>query len=61
MICPKVVYRPCDDATPEKESGALANVYRLIIDSAKKEGSRPGAPDTAKGSKHDSRHPKYTR
>jgi hypothetical protein len=46
------------DATPEGEVAALANVYRFILDShAKKEATRPGGPDDAKGSKHDRARP----
>lgn len=49
MSCPKVIYRPRADAKPDAELSALAGVYRLILDSrAKKEGSRPGAPDAGK-------------
>lgn len=56
-----ISYAPRPDATPETELSSLASVYRFILDArAKKEGSRPGAPDAAKGSKHDSRHLKYT-
>jgi hypothetical protein len=58
---PAITYVPRTDATPESELSALAAAYRFILDSAKKEGSRPGAPDAAKGSKHDSRHHEYTR
>ncbi len=61
MSDPTVSYTPRPDATPEAETNALAGVYRLIIDSAKKEGSRPGAPDDAKGPKHDRASEKYTR
>lgn len=56
MSTPNASYAPRTDATPEAESSALAQIYRLVIDAAhKKEGSRPGAPNAAKGSKHDSR------
>ena len=39
---------------------ALVAAYRFVLDTAMKEGSRPGAPDAEKGSKHDSRQHKYT-
>ena len=56
-----VSYVPRPDATSESELSALSGVYRFVLDCrAKKEGSRLGAPDAAKGSKHDSRHPKCT-
>ncbi len=62
---PRIVYAPRHDATPEAELYALAGVYRFLLDCranrAKKEGGPTTAPDDAKeGSKHDSRHSKYT-
>jgi hypothetical protein len=49
-----VTYAPRHDATPEAEISALASVYRFVLDAAQsKEGSCPGAPEDAKGPKHD--------
>jgi hypothetical protein len=33
---PRIVYRARDDATPEAEISTLANIYRLVLDSANK-------------------------
>jgi len=33
---PRIVYRTRDDATPEAEISTLANIYRLVLDSAYK-------------------------
>lgn len=60
MSSSRITYVSGPDATPESELSALAAAYRFVLDSAKKEGSRPGAPDAEKGSKHDSRLPKCT-
>lgn len=61
MADPAIAYAPRQDATPESEVAALASAYRFVLDLQKeKEGSRPGAPDAEKGSKHDSRLPEYT-
>ena len=60
MTQTEIVYRPCTGATPESEIAVLADVYRFVLVTAIKEGSRPGAPNAEKGSKHDSRLPKYT-
>jgi hypothetical protein len=46
------------DTTREVRTRAWAFAFDCY---AQKEGSRPGAPDDAKGSKHDSRHNQYTR
>ena len=55
MSNPPIVYTPRPDATPEGELNALANVYRFILDRhAKKEATRPGAPDARKENLHDS-------
>jgi hypothetical protein len=35
---PSITYSPRRDVTPEEEASALANVYRLILDSAQKRG-----------------------
>jgi hypothetical protein len=54
MNSPRIAYAPRPDATPEGELNALANIYRFVLDShVKKEATRPGSPDDAKGSKHD--------
>jgi hypothetical protein len=47
---PRIDYRIRDDATPHAEINALANVYRLVLDSARKRG-RPldkSGPDGTK-------------
>jgi hypothetical protein len=36
MTSPRVTYTPRPDATPEAEVSTLANVYRLLLDSAAK-------------------------
>jgi hypothetical protein len=38
---PRIDYRTRDDATPHAEINALANVYRLVLDSAKQRGHNP--------------------
>jgi hypothetical protein len=38
MSKPRINYAPRPDPTPEAESSALAAVYRLIIESARKRG-----------------------
>ncbi len=46
---PKIIYRPRRDATAEAEHGALAAVYRFILDcQAKNKGGPPTAPDDGK-------------
>jgi hypothetical protein len=54
---PTVTYTPLPDAKPETEVRTLANVYRLVLGSAKK--NAPGAGHTgggdAKGSRHEVR------
>jgi len=49
-----IVYAPRPDATPEAELSALVSAYRFVLDTAMKEGSRPGAPDDGTESKEDS-------
>jgi len=53
---PQIAYRARDDATPESEASALANVYRLALDSAKKRGRLPDecGPDDGTKVKEDS-------
>jgi hypothetical protein len=55
MDSARIAYSQRPDATPEAEAGALANVYKFVLDShARKEATRPGSPDDAtKGSKCD--------
>jgi hypothetical protein len=52
---PWIIYRARNDATPEMEASALANIYRLIVDSQGKRGRLldTGGPDAMKGSKND--------
>ncbi len=61
MNSDRISYVPSAEASLEGEMCALVVAYRFILDTAMKEGSRPGAPDAEKGSKHDSRPPKHTR
>jgi hypothetical protein len=51
MSEPRISYSGYLDTTPEAEMSALANVYRLILDSAKKRGRsyREGGPEDVKG------------
>jgi hypothetical protein len=49
----EIVYRPCTGATRDSEIAVLADVYRFVLDTAMKEGCRPGPPDAAKGSQLD--------
>ncbi len=58
MNSDRISYVPSAEASLEGEMSALAAAYRFVLDTAMKEGSRPGAPDAEKGSKHDSRLPK---
>jgi hypothetical protein len=37
----RIIYAPRSDTTPEAERSALANIYRLILDSAMKRGRNP--------------------
>jgi hypothetical protein len=61
MNSDRISYAPSAEALLEGEISALVAAYRFVLDTAMKEGSRPGAPDAEKGSKHDSRLLKYTR
>lgn len=45
MTDPRITYVPRDTATPQTEISALTDAYRFILDSAKKEATRPGGPD----------------
>jgi hypothetical protein len=59
---PNVTYAPYASVTPETELSALVNVYRFLLKcQTNKEGSRPGIPDTEKGSKLDRASARYTR
>ncbi len=40
-----IIYSSRGDATPESEVSVLANVYRFILDSAKKKAARGAHPD----------------
>jgi hypothetical protein len=54
-------YTQRPDATPEAELGALASVYRFVLDChAKKEAAPESRPDAAKEIRNDSRHLKST-
>jgi hypothetical protein len=58
---PAIVYAQRPDVTPETEISALACVYKFVLDCrARKEATRPGSSDDAKGSKHGSRQQHYT-
>ncbi len=46
-----IVYTPRPDATPETEISALADAYRLILDSAKKRGRLPDKSGPDDGTK----------
>jgi hypothetical protein len=50
MSSPQITYAPRNDASPEAELHALANLYRLVLDSAKKEAatSPVSRPDDAR-------------
>jgi hypothetical protein len=55
---PSISYAPRSDTTPEAEASALANVYRLILDSAKKRGRLPdkSGPEDVKGRSENDFH-----
>jgi hypothetical protein len=53
MSSSRIYYATRPDATPEVEISALANVYRLILDS--KKAAPSSGPDDVKGSRNDSR------
>ncbi len=56
MSSARITYSPRPDATAKGEVPALANVYRLILDSAKQKGRFPdkNGPEDVKGrSKND--------
>ncbi len=58
MDSPRITYAGPTNTTPETEISAVANVYKLVIDSARKRGRLPdkSGPDDAKGRiKNDSR------
>ena len=55
MSDPVITYAPRPDATAEAEIGALANVYKFLMDCrARKEATRPGSPDDGIKVKEDS-------
>jgi hypothetical protein len=47
----RTTYTPRPDATPEAETAALSQVYAYVLrkHQEKQKGTRPGAPDDAKG------------
>jgi hypothetical protein len=54
---PRIVYRARDEATPEAEVSALANIYRFVLDRTHK--NAPAVTSTrgdgTKGSRHEVR------
>ena len=57
MGSPRIAYAARPNTTPEIELSALANVYRLILDSAQKRGrllDKSGLDDAKERSKDDS-------
>ena len=56
MNSPSIHYAPRPDSSFASELGALANVYRLALDSAKKKGRLPDecGPDDGTKTKGDS-------
>jgi hypothetical protein len=58
MSSPQITYTPRSDTTPEAEASALANVYRRILDSAKKRGRLPdkSGPEDVKGRSENGFH-----
>ncbi len=59
---PAISYTARSDAAPETEASALANVYRLILDSAKKRGRLldKSGPDDARKDQDARTHPHCT-
>jgi hypothetical protein len=59
---PWIIYRARNDATPETEIATLASIYSFVLRCAKKSARdvTSSAGDDAKGTRHDSRHSKYT-
>jgi hypothetical protein len=51
MAEPKVIYRPCADATPESERSTLMAAYRYVIFDY--HASKKGARDDAEGLRND--------
>ena len=47
MADPSISYAPRPDATAERETSALAEVYRLAIDHAMKKAASDGRPNNA--------------
>jgi hypothetical protein len=48
MSDPAISYTARSDAAPETEASALANAYRLILDSAMKKAAPASGPEVAK-------------
>ena len=57
MSNPRLIYTPRQDATPDDELNALADVYRFILfeNSTRKEATRTGGPDDAERSPNEIR------
>jgi len=56
MSSPRITYTPRPDATPEAEISTLANVYRLVLDTANRNAagvSSTNGDDAMKGSRND--------
>jgi hypothetical protein len=53
MSSPQITYAPRNEASPQAELHALINIYRLVLDSAKKEAatSPVSRPDDARKDK----------
>ena len=62
MSSTRIAYSQRPDVTTEAEVSVLASIYKLAISSshARKEATRSGSPDDAKGSKNDRARQKYT-
>lgn len=54
MNSPKILYSSRFGATSEAELSALAAVYQIVLDSRRKKGACPGAPDDGTKFKEDS-------
>ena len=62
MSSSRIAYATRSDTTAESEISTLVNVYRYVLNCpAKKEATRTGSPDDAKGSNNDRARQKYTR
>jgi hypothetical protein len=62
MSDPRILYAARAGATSESEISTLANIYKFVLAChAKKEATRSGSPDDAKGSYNDRARHKYTK